>query len=388
MKSHVSVLALLATGAHATRPFLNEPDTGYDDAIGPIEHGNLPPLDAIKGLPDFEAAARNYMDINGYTYYRAGAGGEWSYRNNLEVFQRYTFRPRVMRDIIDVGETLPSQILGYNFSAPFFISPAARGDFGNAEEKEKGILKAAYDENVLWVPSLLASLSVEEIAEEKPEDGSQVLFQQLYLQDPRNDTEFLGYTKRFEKAGAKAIVLTVDSAGDGNRQRAARYDVGSADVGYTYLTWEVYDHLKTLTPLPIVLKGIQTVEDALTAVEHGADAIFLSNHGGRQTDGSPSSLEVALEIYNKAPEVFSQTEVLADGGVRYGSDVIKLLALGVKAVGLARPFMYANCYGYDGVKKGIQMLKREILNDAANLGISDLQDVDHDLVNWENNHWL
>jgi isopentenyl diphosphate isomerase/L-lactate dehydrogenase-like FMN-dependent dehydrogenase len=386
MQSRLCTL-LLATGACATRPFLNEPDTGFEEATS-LEKGVLPPLDAIKGLPDFEAAARNYMDIAGYTYYRAGAGGEWSYRNNLEVFQRYTFRPRVMRDIIDVEDTMPTSILGYNFSAPFFIAPAARGDLGNHDDRELGLLHAAYDEDVLWVPSLLASMSVEEIADEKPSDGSQILFQQLYLSDPRNDTEFLYYAKRFEKAGAKAIVLTVDSAGDGNRQRAARYGVGSADIGFTYLTWEVYDHLRTLTSLPIVLKGIQTVEDAKTAVEHGADAIFLSNHGGRQTDGSPSSLEVALEIYNSAPEVFTQTEVLADGGVRYGSDVIKLLALGVKAVGLARPFMYANCYGYDGVKKGIQLLKTEIINDAANLGISDLQAVDADIVNWELNHWL
>lgn len=387
MASQILTLSLLVTSALATRPFLNEPDTGFEEA-NTLNSGELPPLDAIKGLPDFEAAARTYMDVGDYTYYRAGAGGEWSYRNNLEVFQRYTFRPRVMVDITDVDETMPTSILGYNFSSPFFIAPAARGDLGNPDDKELGILQAAYDEDSLWVPSLLASMSVEEIADAKPEDGSQILFQQLYLSDPRNDNEFFFYAKRFEKAGAKAIILTVDSAGDGNRQRAVRYGVGSADIGFTYLTWDVYDHLRTLTSLPIVLKGIQTVEDAKIAVERGADAIFLSNHGGRQTDGSPSSLEVALEIHREAPEVFEQIEVLADGGVRYGSDVIKLLALGVKAVGLARPFIYANCYGYDGVRKGIQLLKTEIVNDAANLGISDLQDVSADIVNWENNHWL
>lgn len=87
----------------------------------------------------------------------------------------------------------------------------------------------------------------------------------------------------------------------------------------------------------MIPKGIATVEDALIAVEHGAPAIYLSNHGGRQLDHSPSSLEIAFEIHRNAPQVFEQTNVMADGGVRYGSDVIKLLALGVKMVGLARP---------------------------------------------------
>lgn len=97
-------------------------------------------------------------------------------------------------------------------------------------------------------------------------------------------------------------------------------------------------------------------------------------------DTAPSSLEVALEIHEEAPEIFSQIEVYADGGVRYGTDVLKLLALGVKAVGLARPFMYANVYGEEGVKGAIAILKREIGVDAANLGVEDIQAVDPNLV--------
>jgi isopentenyl diphosphate isomerase/L-lactate dehydrogenase-like FMN-dependent dehydrogenase len=123
-----------------------------------------------------------------------------------------------------------------------------------------------------------------------------------------------------------------------------------------------------------------TVDDAKLAVAAGAKAIILSNHGGRQLDGSPSSLEVALEIYNSAPEVFTQTEVLADGGVRYGADVLKLLSLGVKAVGLGRPFMYANCYGKEGVEKAIALLKHEIAIDAGNLGVGDLKTITPDFV--------
>jgi isopentenyl diphosphate isomerase/L-lactate dehydrogenase-like FMN-dependent dehydrogenase len=104
-------------------------------------------------------------------------------------------------------------------------------------------------------------------------------------------------------------------------------------------------------------------------------AIILSNHGGRQVDGTQSSLETALEIYHEAPEVFEQIEVWADGGIRYGSDVLKLLTLGVKAVGLGRPFMYANVFGQESVERVIKQLKHEIAIDAANIGIADLKKI-------------
>ncbi|RYP54639.1 hypothetical protein DL770_010954 [Monosporascus sp. CRB-9-2] len=139
--------------------------------------------------------------------------------------------------------------------------------------------------------------------------------------------------------------------------------------------------MKSHTSLPIIPKGIATVEDALAAVEKGVPAIYISNHGARQLDHSPSPLEIAYEIRRNAPEVFDKVEVLADGGVRYGSDVIKLLALGVRAVGLGRPFMFANTYGVDGVRKAIRILKAEIAADAAQLGIRDVQNIPASLLN-------
>jgi L-lactate dehydrogenase (cytochrome) len=111
----------------------------------------------------------------------------------------------------------------------------------------------------------------------------------------------------------------------------------TSNAATSVLSWDLLDQLREHTKLPIILKGITTVEDALRAVEAGVDGIWLSNHGGRQADYSPSPLEIAYEIRRNAPEVFKKTEVIADSGVRYGSDVIKLLALGVKAVGLGRP---------------------------------------------------
>lgn len=133
----------------------------------------------------------------------------------------------------------------------------------------------------------------------------------------------------------------------------------------------------------MILKGITTVEDALLAVEKGVPAIWLSNHGGRQVDASPSTLEVAYEIHRNAPHVFSQIDVMADSGVRYGSDVLKLLALGVKMVGMGRPFMYANCYGVEGVRKVAQIMKAEIVQDGTQSGVTDLRNVSRSLVNFK-----
>lgn len=228
------------------------------------------------------------------------------------------------------------------------------------------------------MPSLYATLTIEEIAAAKPTNDTQVTFQQVYLDT--NDTASQEIFERAEAAGSKAIIFTVDSAADGNRQRAARYDVGSADTAYSYITWDYFKNLQNLTTLPIIPKGIMTVQDAQLAAQNGAKAIILSNHGGRQIDGAPSSLEVALEIYQQDPDLFKTMEIYADGGVRYGSDVLKLLALGVKAVGLGRSFMYANCYGAEGVEKAISLLKHEIAIDAANLGVPDIKQITPDYV--------
>lgn len=183
-----------------------------------------------------------------------------------------------------------------------------------------------------------------------------------------------------EENGFQALVLTVDSPALGNRHRALRFGVGSAVGGYTSITWEKYQEYKTWTSLPIVPKGVVCWEDAVKATEVGVPAIYLTNHGGRQLDGTPSPLEIALEIYENAPWVFDHTEVWADGGIRYGSDALKLFALGVKAVGMARPFMYANIYGEEGILRAINIMKQELSIDAGNLGVADLKQINTSFV--------
>lgn len=148
--------AVLATGAMAARPWLNEADTGIELVLGDLPVGELPDLEKMVGLPDYEWAARNYMSDQNYTYYRNGAGGEWSYRNNMEIFQQFRFRPRAMVDVSKIQDSLPTTILGHNFSAPFYISSCARAGLAH-EGGEVNLVKAAAAGDVLYFVSSPAS---------------------------------------------------------------------------------------------------------------------------------------------------------------------------------------------------------------------------------------
>ncbi|KAH7324236.1 hypothetical protein B0I35DRAFT_369303 [Stachybotrys elegans] len=379
----ILVSAAMASGVMAARPFLESPDTGIEMQLGALPDNELPNVTSIVGIPDFEWVAQRYLPATNYTYYRNGAAGEYSYRNNMEVYHRYRLRPRMMVDITNVPQTLGTTILGHNFSAPFFISPCARAGLGHPNG-EVNLVKGAGTGDILYMPALFSNVPLEEIHANKA-DG-QVLFQQLYLDSNITATQAL--LDRTKAAGAQAVVYTVDSAADGNRHRAARFGVGSADPDFSLITWEWYQQLTTMTDLPIILKGLQTVDDIKLAIENKVPAVILSNHGGRQLDDSPSSLEVALEIFREDPDLFNQIEILADGGVRYGTDAIKLLALGVKAVGLGRPFMFANIFGQEGIERAIAIMKHELTIDLGNLGVPALQALNPSYVNWNPVPWL
>ncbi|KAH7139422.1 S-2-hydroxy-acid oxidase [Dendryphion nanum] len=383
MRSLLLASGLIAS-ALATEPFLNEPDTGLETYLMSTNwtEGTQPLLKDMRGIPDFDFAARHKLNNQQYSFYRVAAGGEWSYRNNLDIWSKVHFRMRMLTDVTKVNETLATTILGYNFSAPIFIAPAARGAYGDPERAELNFAEASGKENTLYTAALYASKTIEEIASAKSNNtlnGPQVIFQQIYTN--ANLSVTWDAIARAERTGAKAIIWTIDAPAGSTRHRAARYDTTNANGVTSALTWDIYDQMKNRTRLPIIPKGITTVEDALIAVEKGVPAIYISNHGGRQLDHSPSPLEIAYEIHRNAPDVFKKVEVLADSGVRYGSDVLKLLALGVKAVGLGRPFMYANCYGVEGVTKAIQILKTEIAADAAQAGIHDIQNIPASALN-------
>ncbi|CAN9404701.1 unnamed protein product [Alternaria sp. RS040] len=248
------------------------------------------------GLPDFDYVAEKVLDFQSYAAIRHGAGSESSYRYNLEAFDKFRFRPRVMISLMHLDDKTPTELFA-----------------------------------------------------------------------------------EIEAAGRNAIILTVDSAADRTTYRAKRL-LEDTSLGrnprYTFMTWDFFKELQAITKLPIIPKGIQTVEDARRAIDAGAPAIFLSNHGGRALDGSPSPLEIAWEIHQEDPNIFEEVEVYADGGIRYGGDILKLLALGVRAVGLGRPFLYANLYGQEGVSRVISLLELELTSAAANVGLTKIRDVD------------
>ncbi|KAJ8129540.1 hypothetical protein O1611_g4092 [Lasiodiplodia mahajangana] len=381
----VGFLLALTGVASAYDVWVNEVDTGLETYLYSTNwtEGTQPLLKDMRALPDFDFAARQKLEDMQYGFYRTAAGGEWSYRNNLEVWSKVRFRPQQLTDVTRVNETLKTTILGYEFSAPFFIAPAARGGYGD-ERGELNFVDGAANEDILYISSIYATKTIEEIAAAKRNhnntlNGPQVHFQQLYTNVNLSIT--WDQIKRAEEGNAKAIVWTVDAPADSTRHRAARYDTTNSNSATSKLDWDIYEQIRNHTKLPVIIKGISSVENALTAVEKGAEAIYISNHGGRQVEYSPSPLEIAYEIHRNAPEIFEKVEVLADSGVRVGTDVLKLLALGVKAVGLGRPFMYANTYGLEGVTKAIQLLKTEVEHDAAQIGISDIHNIPSNILN-------
>lgn len=258
--------------------------------------------------------------------------------------------------------------MGYNFSAPYFIAPAANA--GHASEgAEANLVRAAASAGVLYVPSISSTLSVEEIGAAAA-DG-QVMFHQEYLW--ANTSRVQDELERIESSGFKAIFLTVDNTGVGGvRDRSLRFSSGG-DTGHTLnFTVESLKQLRNMTSLPIVPKGIKTARDVKLCADLGFDAVYISNHGGRVVDGAPTAIEILLDVHLQYPEVFDQIEIYADGGVRRGTHVLTLLALGVRAVGLGRPPMFANVFGQEGVETMLSILNTELVTEMQLLGQTDV----------------
>jgi L-lactate dehydrogenase (cytochrome) len=286
------------------------------------------------------------------------------------------FRPRVLINIskIDTSTT----VLGLPSSVPIFIAPAALAKLGNPEG-EVNLTRGAGTAGIIQVMSTNASNSLEELVAVRV-NPEQKLWFQLYFNKDRKATERL--LEKVVKSGAfSAIFITVDAPILGKREKDERLKqavmpvlsetsgAGGATAGAgprsvtralanfvaRDVIWDDIAWVKKLTDMPVVVKGIMTVEDALLALEYGCEGIYLSNHGGRQLDTSPPAMLTLLELRKHCPQIFNKMEVFLDGGVRRGTDVVKALCLGCKAVGLGRPFLYANtCYGFDGVMKAIE----------------------------------
>ena len=297
-------------------------------------------------------------------------------------------------ETLEIGTTL----LGTRTSAPFYVSPTASHGLVHPDA-EAATARAASKAGIIAAFSTLSSISLEDIARAAP-DGPRWF--QLYLQPEFSATRSL--VERAEKAGFKAILLTVDMPVAGTRDRetqagsplASAITLGNGSEVVRPLrspnvngdgahirkeasyTWDVIDRLRETTRLPLVLKGILTGEDARRAVDRGARGVVVSNHGGRQLDGAPASLEALTEVVE---EVGSEIEVYHDGGIRRGSDIVMALALGAKAVGLGRLVLWALAAGGEaGVSKLLSLLKTDLATVMALTGRRTISEIDKSLI--------
>jgi isopentenyl diphosphate isomerase/L-lactate dehydrogenase-like FMN-dependent dehydrogenase len=297
-------------------------------------------------------------------------------------------------NLVDVSKAnLKTSILGYQFNAPFFIAPAAQAGLANGGA-ESNLAKAAGAAGILYVPSISASQSIETIGAAKA--NGQIMFHQVSLQVAGsvvgrsiyslddiqeycwNDKSRLqSELDRMKAAGFKAVFLTVDNNGiNGIRSRQIRFYGRGGDAGHSdTFTVESLQAVQAMTTLPIIPKGVTDVGMIKKLADLGFPAVYISNHGGRMVDNTPTAVEILLDLHRLHPEVFSKIEIYVDGGVRRATHVLILLALGARAVGLGRPAMFANIYGQQGVAQILDQLKQEILTTMANIGQADINGI-------------
>ncbi|KAJ5112831.1 hypothetical protein N7532_000876 [Penicillium argentinense] len=358
----------------------------------------MPPLAACYNLMDFEAVARQIMKKTAWAYYSSGADDEITMRENHAAFHKIWFRPRILVDVENIDMT--TTMLGARCSIPFYVTATALGKLGHPEG-EVVLTKAAHRHNVVQMIPTLASCSFDEIVDAK--QGEQVQWLQLYVNKDREITRKI--VEHAEKRGCKGLFITVDAPQLGRREKDMRSkfsdagsNVQSGDDSVDRsqgaaraissfidpaLSWKDIPWFKSITRMPIVLKGVQCVEDVLRAVEAGVDGVVLSNHGGRQLETARSGIEVLAEVMPALRERGweKRIEVFVDGGVRRATDILKALCLGAKGVGIGRPFLYAmSSYGLDGVDRAMQLLKEEMEMNMRLVGASRIEDLNPSLL--------
>ncbi|WP_205699647.1 alpha-hydroxy-acid oxidizing protein [Conexibacter sp. SYSU D00693] len=358
------------------------------------------------GWAELEAAAEAALDPGPRGYLFGGSGTEDSMRENLEAFRRWRLVPRMLRD---VGErTLARQVLGTELHAPVLLAPVGVQSILHPDG-ELASARAAAAAGVPYVASTASSFTLEEIAEA---GGGAPQWFQLYW--PRGEELAASFVRRAEAAGYGAIVVTLDTWLLGWRPRDLQQaylpflqSIGIANyladpvfrstlaappeedpqaaVGQFVgvfsnptVTWEDLAFLRSVTELPILLKGILSADDARKALDHGVDGILVSNHGGRQVDGGVAALDALPAVVATAGD---DVPVLLDSGVRSGSDALKAIALGASAVLLGRPYLWGLATaGEEGVLRVIRSFLAELDLAMALTGHAGIDQVDADAV--------
>jgi isopentenyl diphosphate isomerase/L-lactate dehydrogenase-like FMN-dependent dehydrogenase len=316
-------------------------------------------IDALVNVSEFLDAAAAKVDPAVWCYFQGGADDEVTLRENVTAFGRWQLRPRML---VDVGEIfLQTTLLGTSVSMPLGVAPFALQRLLDPEAERATTRAAAAARTLTTVPTLTSFRHAELRA---AADGPRWL--QLYVQLDRART--LEHLEEAREAGYSAVVLTVDLPLLGRRERDLRLGFAiPEEIPLHYgnlvdvdpsLTWDDLEWIRAATNLPLVVKGILTREDAVLAVEHGVDAIWVSNHGGRQLDGVAASIDALPEVVEA---VGGDCEVYVDGGFRRGTDVVKALALGARAAFVGRPVAAGLAVGGEaGVARVLELLRREI----------------------------
>jgi isopentenyl diphosphate isomerase/L-lactate dehydrogenase-like FMN-dependent dehydrogenase len=329
---------------------------------------------------DYERLAEEKLDPDAYGYFAGGAGDEVTLRANVEAFRQLRLRPRVLADVSEVSTG--ATVLGHDVSLPVLVAPVAFQRLAHPEG-EVATARAAARAGTIFCLSTVATAGPKEIA-----DGTRWF--QLYVFKDRGFTRSL--VEKAVDAGFSAILLTADTPHLGYRERDHRTgfrvpaELVPSLAGHDLLTpeetfasmaddlsWRDVEGFAAMSRLPVLVKGVLTSEDALLACESGAAGVVVSNHGGRQLDGVPATIEALPEVVDA---VAGRVPVLMDGGIRRGTDVIKALALGADAVLAGRPFVWGLAAGgEEGVTHVLELLRAELELGLALLGCRSPADV-------------
>ena len=355
------------------------------------DHSRIPGIDELTTVTEFEAVAFAKMPRNFYMYMAHGGEGEFTLRRNREAFDWVKLIPKNVVDVSSVQTA--TELLGTPMAFPIMTSPTAFHIQLNPEAEAATYRGSQAASNTPYIVSHNHSLPLNKIV---PAATSPLWFQ-LY---PQKDIEATrAWVDAAQGAGGKAVVITVDqqatyyeraghdrhllTAGPTAANRTVEASVMGARAyrvpeGRLWYTWKYAEQVKAMLKVPMIAKGILTAEDAKLCIEHGFDAIYVSNHGGRSVDYGPSTLEVLPEIVDA---VQGRVPVMFDSGIRSGSDILKALALGAKVVCIGRPHRWGlAAYGALGLQRVMEILQAELVLAMAQTGRPTLASIDRTAV--------